>query len=76
MISLFEVDNEPVCIMEICLRGCMIIGHLALYARQGNPMVTLCSIIVIKQFLCFCCMLLVGGAKPRAFTEVNEKDVN
>jgi hypothetical protein len=38
----FEVDIELVCIMVICLGGCAVIGHLALYAEQGNPMVDLC----------------------------------
>jgi hypothetical protein len=42
MTMLFEVDIKPVCIMVICLGGCAVIGHLVLYARQGNPMVTLC----------------------------------
>ncbi len=53
MTMLFEVDIEPVCIMVICLGGCAVIGHLALYAGQGNPMVTLCSIIVIRAILVF-----------------------
>ncbi len=44
---LFEVDIEPVCVMVICLGGCATIGHLAVYAGKGNPMVTLCSILVI-----------------------------
>ncbi len=37
---LFEVDIEPVYVMTICLGGCTVIGHLALYAGQGGPMVT------------------------------------
>jgi hypothetical protein len=56
----FEVDIEPVCIMVICLGGCAVIGHLALYARQVNPSVTLCLITVIAVILFFCCMLLAG----------------
>jgi hypothetical protein len=53
MTMLFEVVIEPVCVMAICLGGCSVIGHLALYAGQGNPMVTLCSIIVITAILVF-----------------------
>jgi hypothetical protein len=53
MTVLFEVDIEPVCIMVICLGGCTVIGHLALYAGQGNPMVVFCSIIVITAILVF-----------------------
>jgi hypothetical protein len=61
MTMLFEEDIEPVCIMVICLGGCMVIGHLALYARQGNPMVTFCSIIVITAILVF--LLHVAGGR-------------
>ncbi len=53
MTMLFEVDIEQVCIMVIFLWGCVVIGHLALYARQENPMVTLCSIIFITAILVF-----------------------
>ena len=48
---LFEVHIEPVCIKVICLGGCATIGHLAVYAGKGNPMVTLCSILVIASIL-------------------------
>ncbi len=61
MTMLFEVDIEPVCLMVICLGGCMVIGHLALYAGQGNPMVTLCSIIFITAILVF--LLHVAGRR-------------
>jgi hypothetical protein len=50
---LFEVDIEPVCVMVICLGGCVTIGHLALYAGQGNVMVNLCSILVIASIIVF-----------------------
>ena len=50
---LFEVDIEPICVMVICLGGCVTIGHLALYAGQGNVMVNLCSILVIASILVF-----------------------
>ena len=50
---LFEVDIEPVCVMVICLGGCVTIGHLALYAGQMNVMVNLCSILVIASILVF-----------------------
>ena len=53
MAMLFEVDIEPVCIMVICLGGCVTIAHLALYAGKGNPMVTLCSILVIASILVY-----------------------
>jgi hypothetical protein len=53
MTMLFELDIEPVCVMVICLEGCAVIGHLALYAGQGNPMVVLCSNIVITAILVF-----------------------
>jgi hypothetical protein len=53
MTMLFELDIEPVCIMVICLGGCAVIGHLTFYAGQGNPMVVLCSIIVITAILVF-----------------------
>ncbi len=49
MTMLFEVDIEPVRVMVICLGGCAVIGHLALYAGQGNPMVALCWIVVTTQ---------------------------
>ncbi len=58
---LFEVDIKPVCIMAICLGGCVVIGHLALYAGQGNPMVTLCSVIAITAILVF--LLHVAGRR-------------
>jgi hypothetical protein len=58
---LFEVDNEPVCFMVICLGGCAVIGHLPLYAGQGNPMLTLCLIIVITSILVF--LLHVAGRR-------------
>jgi hypothetical protein len=45
--------------MVICLGVCTVIGHLALYAGQGNPMVDLCSIIVITVILMF--LLHVAG---------------
>ncbi len=57
----FEVDIELVCIMVICLGGCAVIGHLALYAGQEIPMVTLCSIIVITAILVF--LLHVAGRR-------------
>ena len=50
---LFEVDIEPVCVMVICLEGCVTVGHLAMYARNGNPTVTLCSILVIALILVY-----------------------
>ena len=50
---LFEVDIEPVCVMVICLGGCAAIGHLAVYAGNGNPMVTLCLILVIASILVY-----------------------
>jgi hypothetical protein len=53
MTRIFEVDIEPVCVMVICLGGCAVIGHLTLYAGQGNPMVTLCLIIVTTAILVF-----------------------
>ncbi len=58
---LFEVDIEPVCFIVICLGGCAVIGHLSLYAGQGNPMVTLCLIIVNTAILVF--LLLVAGRR-------------
>jgi hypothetical protein len=61
MTMLFEVDFEPACIMVICLGGCAVIGHLALYARQGNSMVTLCLIKVISAILMF--LLHVAGRR-------------
>ncbi len=61
MTMLFEVDIEQVCVMEICLGGCAVIGHLALYAGQGNPMVALCLIIVITAILVF--LLHVAGRR-------------
>jgi hypothetical protein len=61
MTMLFEVDIEPVCIMVICLGGCVVIGHLALYAGQGNPMVTLCLIKVITAIFVF--LLHVAGRR-------------
>ncbi len=61
MTMLFEADIEPVCIMVICLGGCMVIGHLALYAGQGNSMVTLCLIKVITAILVF--LLHVAGRR-------------
>jgi hypothetical protein len=67
MTMLFELDIEPVCVMVICLGGCVVIGHLALYAGQGNPMVVLCSIIVITVILVF--SLHVAGRRiiPRSW---------
>ncbi len=53
MTMLFEMDIEPVGVMVICLGGCAVIGHLALYARQGNLMVTICLSIVIIAILVF-----------------------
>ena len=50
---LFEVDIEPVCVMVICLGGCAAIGHLAVYAGNGNPGITLCSILVIASILVY-----------------------
>ena len=50
---LFEVDIEPVCVMVICLGGCAAIGHLAVYAGNGNPTVTLCSILLIASILVY-----------------------
>ncbi len=61
---LFEVDIEPVCVMVICLGGCVTIGHLALYAGQGNVsrgMSWLCSIFVIASILVF--LLHVAGRR-------------
>ncbi len=49
---LFEVDIEPVCVMVICLGGCVTIG-LALYAQQGNVMVNLFLILGIALILVF-----------------------
>jgi hypothetical protein len=62
---LFEVDIEPVCVMRICLGGCAVIGHLALYAGQGNPMVVLCSIIVITVILVFLLHVAARRIIPR-----------
>jgi hypothetical protein len=50
---LFEVDIEPVCVMVISVGGCSVIGHLALYAEQGNPVVTLWLIVTITGILLF-----------------------
>ncbi len=61
MTMLFEVYIEPVWVMVICLGGCAVIGHLALYAGQGNPVVTLCSIIVTTTILVF--LLHVAGRR-------------
>jgi hypothetical protein len=36
---LFEVDIKPVCVMVISVGGCSVVGHLALYAGQGNPVI-------------------------------------
>ncbi len=58
---LFEVDIEPVCVMVICLGGCVTIGHLALYAGQGNVMVNLCLILVIASIIVF--LLHVAGRR-------------
>ena len=58
---LFEVGIEPVCVMVICLGGCVTIGHLALYAGKGNVMVTLCLILVIVSILVF--LLHVAGRR-------------
>ncbi len=61
MTMLFEVDIEPVCIMVIYLGGCAVIGHLALYAKQGIPMVALHSIVVNTGILVF--LLHVAGRR-------------
>ena len=58
---LFEMDIEPVCVMVICLGGCAAIGHHAVYARNGNLMVTLCSILVIASILVY--LLHVAGRR-------------
>ena len=50
---LFEVDIEPVCVMVISVGGCSVIGHIALYAGQGNPVVTLWSIVTMTVILMF-----------------------
>ncbi len=61
MTMLFEVDIDPFIIMVIFFGGCTVIGHLALYSRQENPMVVLCSIIVITAILVF--LLPVAGRR-------------
>ena len=53
MTMLFEVDIEPVCVMVICLGSCAAIEHLAVYAGNGNPGITLCSILVIASILVY-----------------------
>ena len=47
MTMLFEVDIELICVMAICLGGCIIIGHITVHAGGGHLTVIVSSVALI-----------------------------